>query len=38
MITISFLSAAAFNAAWFTKFSSSAPENPTVPPAMILNQ
>lgn len=35
MVTRSFPSAAAFSAAWFTRFSSSAPEKPTVPLAMI---
>lgn len=35
MVTISFPSTAAFKAAWFTRFSSSAPENPTVPRAII---
>ena len=35
MVTISFPSTAAFNAAWFTRFSNSAPEKPTVPRAMI---
>lgn len=34
-VTISFPSTAAFRAAWFTRFSSSAPEKPTVPRAII---
>lgn len=35
IVTISFSSTAAFRAAWFTRFSSSAPEKPTVPLAII---
>ncbi len=35
MVTMSFPSTAAFSADWLTRFSRSAPENPTVPLAMI---